>query len=842
MFNRIACVTFILSICSIARAVDFTVNDTSDQVDATPGNGICATAGGTCTLRAAIMETNALGGADTITLPAGVFNLTHAGAGEDAAATGDLDVTGQLSITGAGPTQTIIDGLASDRVFHLPTGQPLTLTGLTIRNGSVPGLPGGGVFQAGPGGLNLSNVNFENNYSSTGGAVFIMNGSFVANGGEFRNNACAAVGGAVYISGTGNVDIANLVFQSNKANGGPGGGIAYTSTAGNCGIVNSQFIDNRSAGGAGAYISIAGSLNVAGCQFQDSFALGGPGGAIAFITTGGNATINNSSFTGGTSTAGGGVYISLTTGSFTASDCTFSNGFATGPGGGVFMTAGTGATSLTNITVDSNIGTGAGGGIYVSNNAPVNITNCPFTGNSATGPGGGLFLAGGAATSLKAANVAFNMNSAIGGTGGGLYASIGLAATLTNFNFAANIANGPGGGAFFTPGTGLTLSGGAVSGNEGTTGAGGGVYTSSPGPLSVSNVGVLDNYCGSGPGGGFFAAGHSSVSIQNSLFIGNGSTAGPGGGIYDGTAGATTIADSIVGDCTANASPGGGIYRSAAGAFTVSRCAIYNNRATGVGNPGGGIFNSSPGVAAFTNVTISGNQAGGNGGGYYSNSPLTLTNCTIAENSSAMMGGGIFSGGPAVTFINNIVARSLAGNNCAGGAFVSGNNNVVDDGSCGLAGVGDKIGVNPMIDVLADNGGNTMTHALLAGSPAIDPSPAPGCPSTDQRGIQRPQNAGAPGTAVCDIGAFEVVDCNGNGTDDSWDVRTGATPDCNTNGIPDSCDGPDANGNGILDACEAPATPPSAAAVPCGLCGPGVLPLTASMMLIATAICRKRRR
>jgi hypothetical protein len=52
-----------------AVAATFTVNSTVDAVDATPGDGACATSSGTCTLRAGVMEANALAGADVVTSP-----------------------------------------------------------------------------------------------------------------------------------------------------------------------------------------------------------------------------------------------------------------------------------------------------------------------------------------------------------------------------------------------------------------------------------------------------------------------------------------------------------------------------------------------------------------------------------------------------------------------------------------------------------------------------------------------------------------------------------------------------------------------------------------------------
>src|SRR5262245_38281091 len=73
----------------------FTVNSTADAPDLAPGNGLCATATGICTLRAAIQEANAhpndASGPDSISLPAGTYTFTRTGANEDAANTGDLD-------------------------------------------------------------------------------------------------------------------------------------------------------------------------------------------------------------------------------------------------------------------------------------------------------------------------------------------------------------------------------------------------------------------------------------------------------------------------------------------------------------------------------------------------------------------------------------------------------------------------------------------------------------------------------------------------------------------------------------------------------------------------------
>src|SRR5207245_6274342 len=114
------------------------------QVDANIGNGACATSGGSCTLRAAIQEANFSAAADTINLPAGTYQLTNTGSNEDAAATGDLDIGSDLTIQGAGPATTTVDGLGQDRVFDV-FGGSVAINGIVIYNGNPGSAPGGGV-------------------------------------------------------------------------------------------------------------------------------------------------------------------------------------------------------------------------------------------------------------------------------------------------------------------------------------------------------------------------------------------------------------------------------------------------------------------------------------------------------------------------------------------------------------------------------------------------------------------------------------------------------------------------------------------------------------------------
>ena len=108
----------------------FIVNSTLDKIDLNPGDGIVDTGTpGEVTLRAAIMEANATPGTATILLQPGLYQLSRPGRDEDAGLTGDLDVTDDLIVTGAGPTLTSIDAHQLDRVFHASASAHLSLSG-----------------------------------------------------------------------------------------------------------------------------------------------------------------------------------------------------------------------------------------------------------------------------------------------------------------------------------------------------------------------------------------------------------------------------------------------------------------------------------------------------------------------------------------------------------------------------------------------------------------------------------------------------------------------------------------------------------------------------------------
>ena len=135
---------FLFSIVFAGISQNFTVNTQADTPDANLSDGICADASGNCSLRAALMESNAMGGTHEISLPDGLYTLTIAGQGEDQAANGDIDINTDIIIVGTSVMGTIINADSLDRVFHILSGNSVQMSLITIEEGyAFPGNVGG---------------------------------------------------------------------------------------------------------------------------------------------------------------------------------------------------------------------------------------------------------------------------------------------------------------------------------------------------------------------------------------------------------------------------------------------------------------------------------------------------------------------------------------------------------------------------------------------------------------------------------------------------------------------------------------------------------------------------
>jgi CSLREA domain-containing protein len=251
---------------AITAIAAFQVNSTADVVDAVPGNGICRTAAGTCTLRAAIQESNALAGENTINLPAGTYPLgipPHPGKDD---ASGSLAITGPLRIFGAGTATTIVDGIAFRNqgytqvsVKVVATADSVMLSSLTLLNGGdwTSGLCGGSNLRVEPGAtvaLRKVAVRGGRDYCDAGG---IRNsGTLSLDQSVVANNGSASAGGGIGNRGT--LTIGRSTISANLAEDAAGG--MYNS--GQLLMRNSTLSMNRSVfGAAGLYNTGSAVLN-----------------------------------------------------------------------------------------------------------------------------------------------------------------------------------------------------------------------------------------------------------------------------------------------------------------------------------------------------------------------------------------------------------------------------------------------------------------------------------------------------------------------------------------------------------------------------------------------------
>jgi CSLREA domain-containing protein len=264
-----------------ARAASIGVTTTADDT----------LVNGNCTLREAIIAANtdtavdacpAGSGADTISLPAGTYTLAIAGTNEDAALTGDLDITKPLTLRGAGKGNSIIDAAGIDRVFQVTDG-PTVIKGVRITGGSAGGTLGGGIFLDN-GDLTLDDVRVTGNVGNVGGIRVDPFTSLTIVDSRLDSNAGASAGG-LQISGSATVVIANSDISGNTSS------VSYAGIAnfGTLTLTNSTISGNSAnQDGGGVYSSGTTSLynvTIANNTADLTGSAGGDGGGI-FVASG----------------------------------------------------------------------------------------------------------------------------------------------------------------------------------------------------------------------------------------------------------------------------------------------------------------------------------------------------------------------------------------------------------------------------------------------------------------------------------------------------------------------------------------------------------------------------
>ncbi len=419
--------------------------------------------------------------------------------------------------------------------------------------------------------------------------------------------------------------------------------------------------------------------------------------------------------------------------------------------------------TLKNIRLDNGDPGSDGGLIY--NDGTVNATNVVFSAGDANGDGGGIYNNGG---TVIATTSTFTTNLS-DGDGGAVY-NDGGTVTATGTTFVVNLANlGGNGGAIFNNGGIVNISDESLFNNNGGV-QGGAIANWFGGTLTVTDSTFQSN--DAADRGGVLSNRSSTASFTNSELIENTTLTESGGAIDNPEAGGivnitssdvvdnstgnrggaisndgtVNITDSLFQGNSAPNNEGGAINHRSGATLNITRSTFVGNTTN---DQGGAIY--SQGTATIETSTFSGNTASLRGGAILNRDQMTIDNSTIAFNAAGLNGGGIRNSNAGNLTVTNTIIANNTGDDCANTAtFTSGDYNLDSDGSCPFGMANDISGGNANLQPLADNGGNTETHLLGAGSDAIDAGPLT-CASPDQRGEMRPRNG------VCDIGAVEIV-------------------------------------------------------------------------------------
>lgn len=586
-----ALVLVLLSLLPVPRAYaeEITVTTTVDSIDADPGGCAALTPGalpgggdGLISLREALCAANSNPGADTISLPSGVYTLTLHGAGDDDNDSGDLDITDDVIIVGEGPLETIIDGDGADRVFHIdPAGVRslhVQIRQVTIRNGDAGTFVGGGIYNRGK--LTIKDSDVSGNTA----AVFGFGLGAFGGGGIFND---------------GRLTVTDSHIHNNTLTGGTsdGGGIYNLGTMT---MTGGSISRNVSTEGGGGGLTNDGAASLAAVAIAD----------------------NQARDPGFDSTArGGGI---LNRGIITITACTIAGNEADTVAGGICNSRdlAVGAAVITGTTVCSNTTGGDGGGI--DSDGTLTVSHSSVLSNTANANGGGIRSAG--AFHLVRSAVGGNT---VGGTGGGIQVvsseGVTLSITITGSTVTRNAAVGAGGGIHFETGAGsgveVSLTGTTVSENDaGSEGGGLGFWLSNQSSCqgTLTNSSIVSNTAHSGDGGGvqLSVVRGSKADLELQAVTMSTNEAASDGGAVDIFTSANSTATVMVTNSTLSgnraATDGGGISAPGGGdqRLCLNHCTVTENTADS--NGGGLLLSSTPG-ASLKHTIVAGNWAEGHG-------------------------------------------------------------------------------------------------------------------------------------------------------------------------------------------------------------------------------------
>lgn len=532
-----------------ALAASHRVTGAGDAPDATPGDGICATSAGDCTLRAAIQEANATIVADQIVVPAGTYTLAVPPAAANLDESGDLDILRPLTIVGDGRETTRIDAAGLDRVLEIHwTAGNVAITGLTITGGATSET-GGGIRNDSTGTVRLGQVAITRSTATEAGGGIGTGGDITPGRIELvdsvvAGNATEGEGGGIHL-GAGSVKLTRTEVSGNTARG--GGGVYNAGVVSQTGVPSRVDVTNSTITGNAASANGAGLANDADGQL----------------------VVTGSTVTGNTASGDGGGVHSGSKGGFSITGGTVAQNRANGAGGGLWS-GGERPTTITGTTVRDNeagatvtdpnglpaAGDGGGGGL-ATGGGPVTIRNATFDGNRAVGAGGGILLAGIGSTQITDTAVTGNRSAA---GGGGIENEAGRV-TLLRLEITGNTAVGDGGGIGNNGSGAFTVDRSTIARN--TAANGGGIANAADGTVSVVATTVWDNRAiaaggeDAGLGGGVYGLGDAGATWENVTITGNYAQV-RGGGIYTDSDAGVRVTQSTVSGNSAPAASGVG--------------------------------------------------------------------------------------------------------------------------------------------------------------------------------------------------------------------------------------------------------------------------------------------
>lgn len=298
-----------LTLPSAVWAATFAVNSLLDLVDASPGDGLCASLAGACTLRAAIQEANAEPGGDLVTLPPGIYTLELPPVLEDDEGSGDLDIRDELDIRGAGAFVTLIEGNGADGVIDALGAPAIALRGVTIR-----GAAGAGVFadfalledtivtENLQGGLFVGQLELVDTIVSDNVAAGVWAFSADVRNSLIERNE-AKDGAGLYCDNF--CFLGRTIIAANVATG-LGGGLFVPNEV-QVELVDVEIAGNEAPGGGGIAVVGDGSVLVRSSAIHDNVAV--DGGGLALVSDCSAALIVNSTLSGNRATGHGGAIL-----------------------------------------------------------------------------------------------------------------------------------------------------------------------------------------------------------------------------------------------------------------------------------------------------------------------------------------------------------------------------------------------------------------------------------------------------------------------------------------------------------------------------------------------------